>query len=59
VTANLEHALTQLARAQELQLRESVDLDDALRKLRSSFHGDDEGRFDAIFPDLVREPPKS
>ncbi|MFT5355617.1 MAG: hypothetical protein ACI9KE_002836 [Polyangiales bacterium] len=53
VVVNVEHALTQLACAQELQLRESMDLDVELKKLRGSFSGVDERRFDEIFPGLV------
>ena len=53
VAVNVEHALTQLARAQELQLRESIDLDDDLKKLRDVFSGDNEVRFDEIFPGLL------
>ena len=52
VDPNPTFGLVQLEYAQELQLRESVDIDDGLRSLRAKLAPDHQERFDAIFPDL-------
>jgi hypothetical protein len=52
VAQSAEHGLTQLELAEELQLRESVDVDEDLRSLRSFLKGEDLNQFDELYPGL-------
>ena len=55
VARSAEHGLLQLERAQELHLRESVELDADLLALRRELKGEHLSRFDVIFPGLVKQ----
>lgn len=53
VEANAQYGLYQLERAEELSLRESVDIDTDLLALRDELDDEHVDRFDEIFPGLV------
>jgi hypothetical protein len=53
VERNIDHGLDQLAYAQQLQLRESIDLDKDLLSLRAQLDSEQRQRFDEIFPGLA------
>jgi hypothetical protein len=53
VEVNTSHAVDQLECAENLQLRDSVEVDSELLAIRSKLSGQDLGRFDSIFPGLT------
>jgi hypothetical protein len=50
VEPNVEHGISQLERAQQFQLQQSVDLGDGLASLRNALPEEQRARFDGIFP---------